>query len=197
MRRTLSGDHSSLRAITATPGSSPSPTVNAPPRVSTIGSHNTSAPAPLPTSAAPPRHEERRASYVGVSFKTDLMCIGETPVRYKNFAFATAEMLSASSASVREYTGTSRTVAPSLANHSRAAATDFCGFSYAQPVASNVTSVAPTAARSSESKVHPSENSPPPTSASGPVIDVPPGRRRHDEHSPTQSVGEEQRLSTK
>ena len=80
VRRAFSGVVS-WWGMTATRTRRPSPTVKAPPRMSTIGSQSTMAPADDPASTAPSFQAASRASQTGESFSTDRRCMGEPPDR--------------------------------------------------------------------------------------------------------------------
>ena len=67
--------------MTASSSTMPSPTVNAPPRGSTMGSVSTIAPADEPATTAPWRHASSSASHTGDDFSTERRCMGDPPPR--------------------------------------------------------------------------------------------------------------------
>ena len=81
VRWNFSGDHWLCRGTTVIVVIRSSPTVKAPPRLSTMWLHSTDAASPAAAMFAPLRHTVIRASSSGVSFSTDRRCIGDPPVR--------------------------------------------------------------------------------------------------------------------
>ena len=77
VRCSLSSDHVSARGTTASCGTSPRPSVKAPPRGSTAGSHSTMAPAPEPARTAPSCQAATSASHSGLCISTERRCMGE------------------------------------------------------------------------------------------------------------------------
>ncbi len=81
VRRAFSGDQPSWWGRMVKPDSRPRPTVKAPPRMSTMGSQSTMAPADEAASTAPPVHASTSASQTDESLSTDRRCMGDPPER--------------------------------------------------------------------------------------------------------------------
>ncbi len=73
--------HDSASGITATPCTSPSPSVNAPPRWSNIGSHRAAALSPTAATSPPVATTSSNALSTGESLRTLRRCIEESPTR--------------------------------------------------------------------------------------------------------------------
>src|SRR2546423_2390811 len=153
---------------TASSRTTPSPTVYAPPRGSTIGSHSTVAPAPDAASTDPFRYPATIASNRAESLSAERRCSGDPSATYTNPASLTPLTLARSSASARRRTDRPRTDAPSPEKYSVARATTRSGCSNAAAVGSTTTSSPARASSSAPKSRQPSRHSPPPTSASVP-----------------------------
>ena len=92
---------SSASGMTASPWTRPRPSVNAPPRWSSIGSHSAAALAPTAATTPPPSSTSPSAAKTAVPLSALRRCCEESPTRYTARARRTTSAAPASSASWR------------------------------------------------------------------------------------------------